>query len=109
VIRAGQLVVVGGTTSVSAEGVVLGETPREQTLLILEKIEHELGRVGAGLEDVLQTRVYVTDASRAEEVGLVHDEAFGDARPCMTLVEVSALIDPRMMVEIEAVAMVEED
>jgi enamine deaminase RidA (YjgF/YER057c/UK114 family) len=71
---------------------------------ILRKVEHELGRAGATLSDVVQTRVYVADISRADEVGRAHGEAFGEVRPLMTMVQVSALIDPRMLVEIEAVA-----
>jgi enamine deaminase RidA (YjgF/YER057c/UK114 family) len=108
-IPAGELIVVGGTTSVDVDGVVVGERPYEQTVEILQKIEHELGRVGATLADVVQTRAYVTDISRADEVGRAHGEAFGDALPAMTMVEVSALIDPRMLVEIEALAVVGED
>jgi enamine deaminase RidA (YjgF/YER057c/UK114 family) len=100
----GDLVLVGGTTSVTPDGGVLGETPREQTLEILRKIEHELGRVGAAISDVVLTRVYVTDISRSEEVGRVHGDVFGEIRPVMTMVEVSGLVDPRMLVEIEAVA-----
>jgi enamine deaminase RidA (YjgF/YER057c/UK114 family) len=97
-------VLLGGTTSVNADGAVLGGTPYEQTVEILRKLEHELGRAGASLSNVVQTRVYVVDISRADEVGRAHGEAFGDVRPLMTLVQVSALIDPRMLVEIEAVA-----
>jgi enamine deaminase RidA (YjgF/YER057c/UK114 family) len=104
VVQAGGVVVVGGTTSVDADGVVLGGTPYEQSVEILRKIEHELSRVGASLSQVVQTRAYVTDISRADDVGRAHGEAFGDARPAMTMVEVSALIDPRMLVEIELVA-----
>ena len=83
---------------------MLGETPYDQTIEILRKIEHELGRAGASLGDVIQTRIYVTDISRGEEVGRAHGEVFGEIRPLMTMVEVSGLIDPRMLVEIEAVA-----
>ncbi|HXO10718.1 MAG TPA: Rid family hydrolase, partial [Solirubrobacteraceae bacterium] len=75
-----------------------------QTIAILRKIEHELDRVGVTLEDVVQTRIYVTDISRFEEVGRAHGELFSTIRPLMTLVEVSGLVDPRMLVEIEAVA-----
>ena len=103
-VRAGGFVLVGGTTSVGPEGVVIGETPYEQTVEILRKLGHELSRAGASLPDVVQTRVYVTDISRAGEVGRAHGEVFGDVRPVMTMVEVSGLIDPRMLVEIEAVA-----
>ena len=101
--------VVGGTTSVDADGVVAGLTPYDQALEILRKIAHELSRVGAALDHVIQTRAYVTDISRADEVGRAHGEAFGRVRPVMTMVEVSALIDPRMLVEIEVVAVVGED
>jgi enamine deaminase RidA (YjgF/YER057c/UK114 family) len=104
VVVAGGFVLVGGTTSVDPTGVVLGETPYEQAAEILRKLEHELSRAGATLADVVQTRVYVTDISRGEEVGRAHREMFGAARPVMTMVEVSGLFDPRMLVEIEAVA-----
>jgi enamine deaminase RidA (YjgF/YER057c/UK114 family) len=105
-VSAGELVLVGGTTSVDVDGVVVGERPYEQTVEVLRKIEHELERVGASLADVVQTRAYVVDISRADEVGRAHGEAFAGARPAMTMVEVSALIDPRMLVEIEALAAV---
>jgi enamine deaminase RidA (YjgF/YER057c/UK114 family) len=109
VVQAGGVVVVGGTTSVDADGVVRGDTPYEQSVEILRKLEHELSRVGASLSQVVQTRAYVTDISRADDVGRAHGEAFGDARPAMSMVEVSALIDPRMLVEIEVLAVVGED
>ncbi len=104
VVTAGPLVLIGGTTAVTADGAVLGETPYEQAIEILRKVEHELGRAGARLADVVQTRVYVTDISRAEEVGRAHGERLASVRPLMTMVEVSGLIDPRMLVEIEVVA-----
>jgi len=104
VVRVGDVVLVGGTTAIDPSGAVIGETPYEQTVEILRKIEHELGRVGAGLADVVQIRAYVTDISRAEDVGRAHGAAFAEVRPLMTMVEVSGLIDPRMLVELEAVA-----
>jgi enamine deaminase RidA (YjgF/YER057c/UK114 family) len=106
VVKAGRLVLVGGTTSVSEDGAVVGETPYEQAVEILRKLEHELQRGGATVADVIQTRVYVTDISRGAEVGRAHGEVFASVAPLMTMVEVSALIDPRMLVEIEAVAYV---
>ncbi len=105
VVRTGQLVLVGGTTSIEPSGAVVGETPYEQAVAILRKIGHELSRAGASLHHVIQTRVYTTDISRAEELGRAHHETFSSAPPVMTMVEVSALIDPRMMVEIEALAL----
>ena len=104
VVTAGPFVLVGGTTSVDEDGVVIGETPYEQAVEILRKLLHELRRGGADPEQVIETRVYVTDISRGEEVGRAHSEAFSTIRPLMTMVEVSALIDPRMLVEVEAVA-----
>jgi enamine deaminase RidA (YjgF/YER057c/UK114 family) len=106
ILRAGAFVLVGGTTSITPDGVVIGETPYQQAVEVLEKVSRELARFGAGAADVVQTRIYVTDISRAEEVGRAHAEVFGQLRPLMTMVEVSALIDPRMLVEIEAVAYV---
>jgi enamine deaminase RidA (YjgF/YER057c/UK114 family) len=104
VAAAGEWVIVGGTTSVDPNGVVLGETPYEQTVEILRKLEHELGRGGASLADVVQARLYLTDISRVEEAGRAWSEVFGSVRPLLTAVQVAALIDPRMLVEIELVA-----
>jgi enamine deaminase RidA (YjgF/YER057c/UK114 family) len=101
---AGDFVLIGGTTSIDPSGVVLGTTGYEQTLEILDKVKHELGRVGSSLESVIQLRIYVTDISRCDEIGRAFGDAMGSARPLMTMVEVSALIDPRMLVEIETVA-----
>jgi len=105
VIDTGAFVFVGGTTSVDAGGVVLGLTPYEQTVEVLRKVEHELARTGARLADVIQIRAYVTDISRHEEIGRAHGELFCEIRPVMTMIEVSGLIDPRMFVEIEAIAL----
>lgn len=108
VVRADQFVFIAGTTSIDPTGVVLGETPYEQAVTILRKIGHELSRVGASLHDVLQTRIYTTDISRSEEIGRAHGEAFSAYPPVAVMVEVSGLIDPRMFVEIEALALVPE-
>jgi enamine deaminase RidA (YjgF/YER057c/UK114 family) len=106
IVLAGGFVLVAGMTSVDADGVVLGRTPYEQMVEVVRKLAVELERVGAGLADVVQSRVYVTDIERADDVGRAHQEALGDVRPVMTMVEVSRLIDPRMLVEFEAVAWV---
>jgi enamine deaminase RidA (YjgF/YER057c/UK114 family) len=104
IVRVGDFVLIGGMTSADEYGAVIGETPYEQAVEILRKITHELERVGFGLPCVIQTRVYVTDISRADEVGRAHGELLAEHRPLMTMVEVSGLIDPRMLVEIETVA-----
>jgi enamine deaminase RidA (YjgF/YER057c/UK114 family) len=104
IVTAGDFVMIGGTTSVDPCGFVLGETPYEQAVEILRKLGHELSRAGSAPANVVHLRVYVTDISRAEEVGRAVGEAFAEIRPLMTMIEVSGLIDPRMLVEIEAVA-----
>ena len=103
-LRVGGFVLVGGTTAVQPSGAICGETPYEQAVEIFTKILHELSRVGLGAADVIQNRIYVTDISRADEVGRAHGDFFAEHRPLATMVEVSGLIDPRMLVEIETVA-----
>ena len=103
-LRVGDYVHIGGTTSVDEDGVVIGDTPYDQAVEILHKLKHELGRLGATLEHVVQVHIYVTDISRYEEVGRAHGDVFSSIRPLMTMVGVSGLVDPRMLVEVEAVA-----
>jgi enamine deaminase RidA (YjgF/YER057c/UK114 family) len=105
VVRAGSFVLVGGMTAINGDGsAVVGETPYDQAVEIFRKVAHELARVDLTIADVISSRVYVTDISRADEVGRAHGETFAAHRPLMTMVEVSALIDPRMLVEVETVA-----
>jgi enamine deaminase RidA (YjgF/YER057c/UK114 family) len=104
VVRAGPLVVISGMTAVDQTGYVIGVTPYEQAVEAFRKLTTELARVGLGVDSVIQTRMYVTDISRGDEVGRAHAEAFGSVRPAATMVEVSALLDPRMLVELELTA-----
>jgi enamine deaminase RidA (YjgF/YER057c/UK114 family) len=104
VVIAGPLVVISGTTAVDPSGGVIGVTPYEQAVEAFRKLIAELARVGLGIDSVIQTRMYVTDISRGEQVGRAHAEVFGEVRPAATLVEVSGLIDPRMLVEVELTA-----
>jgi enamine deaminase RidA (YjgF/YER057c/UK114 family) len=101
----GGLIHLGGTTAVGPIGGIVGETPYEQMAECLRKMFHEFSRLGAMPEDVISIRAYVTDITRYDEVGRAFNEALGEVRPLFTMVEVSALIDPRMSVEVEATAL----
>ena len=106
-VRAGPLVVVAGTTALGADGEVGPEGDLHgQTLRALANVRAALEAAGARLEDVVRTRLSVTDIGRWEEAGRAHGEVFGATRPVSAMVEVSALIDPRMLVEVEATAWV---
>lgn len=106
-VRVGPWVCVAGTTAAAAGGgAVGGDDAGAQTREALTRIAAALAQAGAGLHDVVRTRIFVTDISSWEEVGRVHGEFFGDVRPASTLVEVSRLIDPALLVEIEADAVV---
>lgn len=108
-VRVGPHVHVSGTTATDAEGRLVGAGDAYgQTLQALRNIESALGRLGAGLADVVRTRIYVTDISRWQEIGRAHGEFFAGIRPATTMVEVSRLVDPAMLVEIEAEAFAPE-
>lgn len=98
---------VSGTTATDADGDVVGvDDPYRQTEQAIANIEDALEDAGAALEDVVRTRLYVVDISDWEAVGRAHEAAFGDVRPATTMVEVERLIDPEMLVEVEAKARV---
>ncbi|HMJ35728.1 MAG TPA: RidA family protein [Baekduia sp.] len=109
VVRAGAHVWVAGCTSVDELGLVLGVTPGEQMTYAIANLVKALERVGATAADVVRTRMYTTDTSRWEEIGRAHGEVFGAVRPVTAMIGVESLLDPRMLVEIEADAFVEPD
>ena len=102
-VRVGDRIYVTGTTATDVEGNVVGEDDAyAQTVQTIRNIEHALIKLGAGLEHVVRTRMFVTDIRRWEEYGRAHGEFFRRIMPATTMVEVSRLIDERMLIEIEA-------
>jgi enamine deaminase RidA (YjgF/YER057c/UK114 family) len=108
-VRVGPMVHVSGTTATNEDGHVVGAgDPAAQTRRTLANIAAALEQAGARLEDVVRTRIYVTDITMWEAIGRVHGEVFGSIRPATSMVQVAALISPEMLVEIEADAVVAE-
>jgi enamine deaminase RidA (YjgF/YER057c/UK114 family) len=105
VVRAGDLVLVAGTTATTAGGAIAGiGDPYVQTRQTIENIAAALGRVGATLDEVVRTRAYLVEVGHFDGFARAHGEAFGDIRPVNTTVIVAALADPRMLVEVEVEA-----
>ena len=107
-VKMGNIIEVTGTVAVNDNGELVGPNDAfEQTKFIIQKIETNLARAGAGLKDVIRTRMFVTDISRWEEYGRAHGEAFGNIKPCTSMIGVAALIEPGYLIEIEATAILE--
>lgn len=108
-VKAGNIIEVTGTVAADENSNVVGShNAYEQTKFIIQKIEKVLQQAGATLNDVVRTRLFVTDISRWQEYGRAHGEFFKDIRPCTTMVEVSRLIAPEFLIEIEATAIISE-
>lgn len=106
-VRVGNMIEVAGTTAVDETGRVVGPGDSyEQARFILMKIERALNAAGALMKDVVRTRMYVTDIRQWEEIGRAHGEVFHDIRPAATMVEVKALVQPDLLVEIEVSAVI---
>ena len=104
-VRVGSRIYLTGTTATDEQGNIVGvDDAYAQTVQIIRNLERALKQAGATLANVVRTRMFVTDISRWQEYGRAHYEFFGSIRPCATMVEVRALIDPRMLIEIEVEA-----
>ena len=109
-VRVGRVIYVSGTTATDAAGQIVGRgDPYAQAVQALRNIARALEQAGGRMEHVVRTRMYLTDIAHWEAVGRAHGEAFGNIRPATTLVAVSRLVDPDMLVEIEAEAFLERD
>lgn len=108
VVQVGNIIEVAGTTAVDAQGNVHAPgDPYRQTIFILKKIETFLQKAGASMEHVVRTRMFVTDIASWEEIGRAHGEFFRAVKPAASMVEVSKLIDPELLVEIEVTAIID--
>jgi len=108
-VKVGNIIEVTGTVAVDENNQLVGEDDAyAQTKFIIGKIEKVLQSAGSSLEDVVRTRMFVTDISRWEEYGKAHGEFFAKIKPCTTMVEVKGLIAPEYLIEIEATAIVSE-
>ena len=107
-VKIGRVVEVSGTSAIDRDKIIAPNDPYQQTKFIIRKIERALSEAGGSLEDVIRTRIYVTNINDWSAIGKAHGEFFRDIKPATTMIEVKSLIDPNFVVELEATAILPE-
>ncbi|MEJ2544590.1 MAG: RidA family protein [Calditrichaceae bacterium] len=105
-VRIGNIIEVAGTTALDGDQIIAPGDPYKQMCYILEKIEQTLSRANASLSDVVRTRMYITDMIHAEEIGRAHAKYFSKIKPASTMIQISALVEPELVVEVEMTAII---
>ncbi len=107
-VKIGRVVEVSGTSAIDRDKIIAPNDPYQQTKFIIRKIERAINEAGGSLEDVIRTRIYVTNINDWSAIGKAHGEIFRNIKPATTMVEVKSLIDPNFVVELEATAILPE-
>ena len=105
-VRIGDIIEVAGTTALDGDKIIAAGDPYKQMCFIIEKIEQALNQAGAVLNNVVRTRMYVTDLSYSEKIGQAHAKYFGEIKPASTMIQISGLVDPDLLVEVEVTAII---
>lgn len=105
-VRIDNTIEVAGTTALDGDKIIAPANPFKQMCFIIEKIEQALKQAGASLNDVIRTRMYITNIGHAEEVGRAHEKYFGNIKPASTMIQISKLVNPDLLVEVEVTAIV---
>jgi enamine deaminase RidA (YjgF/YER057c/UK114 family) len=107
-VKIGRVVEISGTSAIDRDKIIAPNDPYQQTKFIIRKIERAINEAGGSLEDVIRTRIYVTNINDWSAIGKAHGEFFRNIKPATTMVEVKSLIDPNFVVELEATAILPE-
>lgn len=105
-VRIGDIIEVAGTSALDGDKIIAVGDPYKQMCFIIEKVEQALNQAGAALSNVVRTRIYLTDLSHSKKIGQAHAKYFGEIRPASTMIQISGLVDPDLLVEVEVTAII---